>query len=155
MVGRRDARSAAKGSSRGARANRAGLSGWAWRDLRHAIKLGKRHGASAVKLNKHGVEVFFCAANSAAGQQVPELQPSGNRPVGAPSNAARAGRAPQEAPAPMDTGGPAVKPERMRKLKSAARLKEFQQSKRLAKLRGTLLRAMKRVRFDRMWRVHN
>ena len=55
----------------------------------------------------------------------------------------------------MDTGGPAVKPESKRKLKSAARLKEFQQSKRLAKLRGTLLRAMKRVRFDRMWRVHN
>ena len=52
-------------------------------------------------------------------------------------------------------GGPAVKPESKRKLKSAARLKEFQQSKRLAKLRGTLLRAMKRVRFDRMWRVHN
>jgi len=55
----------------------------------------------------------------------------------------------------MDTGGPAVKPESKRKLKSAARPKEFQQSKRLAKLRGTLLRAMKRVRFDRMWRVHN
>ena len=76
MAAGRDSRSVAKGPSRGARANRAGLSGWAWRDLRHAIKLGKRHGASAVKLNKHGVEVFFCAANSAAGKQDPELQPS-------------------------------------------------------------------------------
>ena len=55
----------------------------------------------------------------------------------------------------METGDPGAAPVSKRKLKSAARLKEYQQAKRLDKLRGMVLRVMKRMRFDRVWRVHN
>ena len=58
MAAGSEARTAGRNSARAGRAKRAALPGWSWRDLRHVIKLGKRHGASVVKLNKHGVEVF-------------------------------------------------------------------------------------------------
>ena len=153
MSGGRDARSAALRRVPG-RASRAVLPGWTWRDLRQIVRLGRREGASGVALNKHGVKLFF-AAGSAAGLQGPGLQPGGGCPIDEPSTAARAGRAEQEAPTPMETSDPAVRPASKRQLRSAARLQEFQQARRLKRLRGILLRAVKRVRFDRMWRVHN
>ena len=55
----------------------------------------------------------------------------------------------------METDVPAVMPVSKRKLRSAARLQDFQQARRLSRLRGILLRAVKRLRFDRMWQVHN
>ena len=55
----------------------------------------------------------------------------------------------------METGDPGATRMNKRQEKSASRLKEYQQRKRLERLRRTLWRAVKRLRFDRMWRVHN
>ena len=55
----------------------------------------------------------------------------------------------------METGGPAATTVSKRKLRSTARLQEFQRARRLSRLRGILLHAIKRLRFDRMWWVHN
>jgi hypothetical protein len=133
------------------RSTRAGpLAGWSWRDARCAVKFGKQAGAWAVELRQNGMRIFV--------QDVILSRPQASTPGCTPARPRREERRRDDAsssPTSSSAGSAPTGTLSNRKRRSVARLQEFQHRRRLDRLRGLFTRVLKRVRFNRMWQVHN
>ena len=136
----REARSATV--VRRAGSKRAGpLAGWALREARDALRFGKRQGAHCVELRPGKVRFFLH-------QSVPGTGASGRVARGAAPARRR----------DATTNGRAVPPAALsqRKQRSAQRLQEFVQHKKIKMLwQRALRKVLKMCRHRRMWSVHN
>jgi len=129
------------------------FAGWTWRDARRAMQFGKREGAYGVRF-PNGVRYFFGTRTQQGAE--PGQQPAGDRrPATPPLDPSRA-RPPPASTSPGQASSPPPGLLSKRKLKSVARLQEFQQRRRLlnCRLRKVALQVIKRLRFDRRWRVY-
>ena len=131
------------------------LKGWAWRDARDAIQLGKRQGAYAVEFRPSCVR-YLLPEDTSSGL----VKPGCHRRTGADSVK------PPRVDPPRDEAPPRRADDMMldepegklskRKQKSKERLQEFQRRKRLSMLWQRVLHKFARSwRHERMWRVHN
>ena len=135
-------------------ANRAGpVAGWAWRDARQALQFGRKEGATSIALCRNG-EVRFhfptsqlsaCSAEQAVGQQ-----------RGAQTQQKQRANRAQPMQQPMHDAPTESEPLSTKQQKSAVRLQKYNLEMAAIlelKLRHFMLRALKRVRHERVWSV--
>ena len=137
------------------RANRAGpVAGWTWRDARRTLHFGKKEGATSIGLYRNGearfhfptLQLSASSAEGAVGQQ-----------SGAPTQQQKQ-RANRVQPMQQPTTDTPMESESLSNSqhKSAARLQKFNLEMAAIlklKLRNFVLRALKRVRYERVWSV--
>ena len=144
MAGR-EPRSAARACKAGSR--RAGpLAGWAWREARRAMQLGRRQGAYGVELRQDNVRFLFDRNTPAVVERRAVEQRPAPAGQAAPQRRRNTATSSAEPPAALSK----------RKQRSLARLQEFQRLQRVKKLwRRALHKVVKMMRHQRLWRVHN
>ena len=137
------------------RANRAGpVAGWAWRDARLVLQLGRQQKAASVVLRRNGEAHFHFPTQQLSASSIEKVVGQ-QRGAQTQQQKQRANRAePKQQPttdAPMERESLSNKQH-----KSAARLQKFNLEMAAIlelKLRHFVLRALKRARHDRVWRV--
>jgi hypothetical protein len=137
-------------------ANRPGpVAGWTWRESRQALRLGKEEGVRSVDFYKGGGARFNFQPAQHTALPAKEVKAGQRHVNGQRLQTRRAKRAAPKQPAhdlPMDEGENLTEKQK----KSAARLSVFNTEMAAVlslKLRAFTLRALKRARHARVWRV--
>ena len=154
MAGGRDAPSAGEARHR---ANRAGpAAGWTWRDARRTLQFGKKEGATSIVLLRNGEARFaFPTSHKSA---FSHEKVAGQRSAGPKQQQQQcANRAPPKQQLTTDVQMESeTLNQNHKQQKSADRLQKYNLEMAAIlelKLRHFVLRALKRVRHDRVWRI--